>query len=351
MAVSFFNRPSAADVTLFTRDLALLLAAGARLDDGLELLVSDVDTGRLRPIVAKIRASVLAGESFAEALSHHAHLFPAIFVALVRVGEASGSLGHILEILAAERARSEALQRKFTDALHYPAFVLAAAAVVLLFFIIFVLPQFAPVLRDFNAKLDPMMEMFFNLSDFLRAHGTALLIAAALLIVGGWQLLRRATVRAAIATELSRLPIASSVFNFYRTGLFCRNLGTLLGNDVALPATLRILIDIMSVTGSHAVWTAMADRVRHGGKLSDALAASTVLPPMAIRMLRLGEETGQLPLLAARVAEFYETKLQRSLDRVVGIIGPLAIVTISIVVGGLIVSVMTALLSVTQVVG
>jgi general secretion pathway protein F len=103
--------------------------------------------------------------------------------------------------------------------------------------------------------------------------------------------------------------------------------------------------------GDMAVWTTMVDRVRHGGKLSDALTDTATLPAMAIRMLRLGEETGQLPVLAGRVAEFYEAKLQRSLDRVVGIAGPLAIVTISIVVGGLIVSVMTALLSVSQIVG
>src|ERR1700744_1155148 len=103
-------------------------------------------------------------------------------------------------------------------------------------------------------------------------------------------------------------------------------------------------------TGNAAVCTAPADRVRHGGKLSDALLASSNMPPMAIRMLRLGEETGQLPALAGRVAEFYEAKLQRSLDRIVGIVGPLAIITISTVVGGLIVSVMTALLSVTQLV-
>jgi general secretion pathway protein F len=96
---------------------------------------------------------------------------------------------------------------------------------------------------------------------------------------------------------------------------------------------------------------ATADRVRHGGKLSDALAASAILPAMAIRMLRIGEETGQLPVLAGRVADFYEAKLQRSLDKVVAIVGPLAIISISIVVGGLIVSVMTALLSISQIVG
>jgi general secretion pathway protein F len=149
----------------------------------------------------------------------------------------------------------------------------------------------------------------------------------------------------------ARLPGLSSVFQFYRTSLFCRNLGVLLGSGVSLTATLRILVDIMAVTGRLDAWTLAADRVRHGGKLSEALSASSSLPPMALRMLRLGEETGQLPVLAGRVAEFYEAKLQRSLDRIVGIIGPLAIISISTVVGGLIVSVMTALLSVTQLVG
>jgi general secretion pathway protein F len=124
-----------------------------------------------------------------------------------------------------------------------------------------------------------------------------------------------------------------------------------LGEDQSSTVEATASIAAQAATGNVPVWTAMADRVRHGGKLSDALTASAVLPPVSVRMLRLGEETGQLPTLAARVAEFYEAKLQRQLDRIVGIIGPAAIVTISIVVGGLIVSVMTALLSVTQVVG
>src|SRR5471030_1421553 len=100
-----------------------------------------------------------------------------------------------------------------------------------------------------------------------------------------------------------------------------------------------------------SVWTDAADRVRHGAKLSDALSDTKALPAMAVRMLRLGDETGQLPMLAGRIAEFYEAKLQRTLDRVVGIAGPAAIIVISIVVGGLIVSVMTALMSVSQIIG
>jgi general secretion pathway protein F len=349
--LSLLSRVRPEDVTLFTRDLSLLLKAGARIDDGLELLATDIDIGRLRPTVAKIRAAILAGESFAEAISHHPSIFPPMYVALVRVGEASGTLDHILEVLANERERSEALRRKLADALRYPAFVLFAASCVLVFFLLFVLPQFATVLRDFGAQLDPLVMMFLNLSDSLREHTHAIAGTLAVLLAASWLLLRRPKVWAAAISSLSRLPLVRPVLTYHRTALFNRNLGILLASGVPLTVTLRILVDMMAATGSVADWTKTVDRVRHGGKLSDALGDTGVLPAMAVRMLRLGEETGQLPMLAGRVAEFYEARLQRSLDRMVGVAGPVAIITISIVVGGLIVSVMTALLSVTQIVG
>jgi general secretion pathway protein F len=346
-----FNRPTAAEVTTFTRDLALLLKAGARLDDALELLASDTDVGRLRPVVGKLRAALLSGESLAGAVADHPALFPPMYVALVRVGEVSGTLDQVLEMLGAERARAELMRRKLTDAMQYPAFVLIAAICVMLFFILFVLPQFSSVLQDFGAKSDSALSVLIKVSDFLRANATVMMLASASAIAGVWWLLRRPGAIAAVVNAVSRIPGIAGIFQFYRTTLFCRNLGVLLSSGVNLTGTLRILVDIMAVTGSVTTWAAAADRVRHGGKLSDALSASNNLPPMAVRMLRLGEETGQLPALAGRVAEFYEAKLQRSLDRIVAIIGPLAIVTISSVVGGLIVSVMTALLSVTQLVG
>jgi general secretion pathway protein F len=351
MTLALFNKPRAEDVTIFTRDLSLLLKAGARLDDALELIATDRDIGRLRPVVSKIRAGILAGESFAEAIAQYPALFPPIYQALVKVGETSGKLNHILELVANERMRAEGLRRKVTDALQYPAFILVAATGVLLFFVLFVLPQFSSVLRDFGAKTDSMISTFLDLSEFLRGNAIEVTVAVSCVVVGAWMLLRRTGVRSAVISELSRLPGISLVFSYYRAALFCRNLGILLASDVTLTATLRILVDIMAVTGRAAPWSAASDRVRHGGQLSDALGNSAILPPMAVRMLRMGEETGQLPTLSSRVADFYEAKLQRSLDRVVGIIGPLAIVCISVVVGGLIVSVMTSLLSISQIVG
>ncbi len=348
---SLFGKPKAEDVTIFTRDLALLLRAGARINDGLELLAADSDFGRLRPVVADIRSRVVAGESFAEALGRHQGLFPPMYVALIRVGEASGSLDQVLEVLADERSRTEALKRRLGDAIRYPLFVLGAAGCVLLFFLTFVLPQFASVLQDFGAKVDPFILGFLNLSTFLRANSDAVFAVLAAVIAIAWLSLRQESVRRGLMNLLTQLPMVREVMKYYRTSLFCRNLGLLLGSGVNLTTTLRILVDMMASVGSPVVWTEAADRVRHGTKLSDALAETQALPAMAVRMLRLGDETGQLPVLSARVAEFYEAKLQRTLDRVVGIAGPAAIIVISLVVGGLIVSVMTALMSVSQIIG
>jgi general secretion pathway protein F len=339
------------DVNIFTLDLALLLRAGARIDDALELLSNAADIGRLGPIIAQVRTSILSGESFADALSRHKVLFPPIYVALVRVGEASGTLDRLLEMLANERTRSEALRRKLSDALRYPAFLLFSAGSVLVFFLTYVLPQFGAVLRDFGGQLDSAIMTFLRLSEFLNAHQSAIGITAMLFLVSGLFITRQPRLRALLLSRLSRLPLVRSVFEYHRTALFCRNLGVLLAAAVPLTTALRILVDMMATMGDEPIWTRAVEQVRQGRKLSEAMSESAMLPTMAVRMLRLGEETGQLPTLAGRVAELYETKLQRSLDRVVGVVGPLAIITISIVVGGLIVSVMTSLLSVSQMVG
>jgi len=347
----FEKRARTEDVTIFTLDLALLLKAGARLDRALELLAADVDIGRLRSTVSAIRSSVLAGESFADALAHHPALFPPMYAALVRVGEASGTLEQILQVLASDRSRAEALRRKITDAVRYPAFLLFAATCVLVFFLTFVLPQLGAVLRDMGAKIDPIAGIFLRLSDFITTHKNLVGSTAIVMLASALFFARQQKFRAAVIIRLARLPVLRSILALHQTALFCRNLAVLLTAAVPLTTTLRILTNMMAAVGDSAVWTRVVERVRQGNKLSEALEETGTLPPLAVRLLRLGEEAGQLPLLAGRVAEFYESKLQRSLDRAVGLVGPLAVIGISTIVGGLIVSVMTALLSVSQSIG
>src|SRR5260221_470195 len=209
----------------------------------------------LRRVVADIRSHVVAGASFAEALARHEGLFPPMYVALIRVGEASGSLDQVLEVLADERTRTEALKRRLGEAVRYPLFVLGAAGGVLLFFLTFVLPQFASVLQDFAAKVDPFILGFLNFSTFLRANADAVLAILAAVIAASWLLLRQEGVRRGFMNAVTRMPAIREVMKFYRTSLFCRNLGLLLGSGVNLTTTLRILVDMMSTAGPSAVWT------------------------------------------------------------------------------------------------
>jgi general secretion pathway protein F len=343
-------RPAPEDVTVFSRDLALLLRTGARINDALDLLASDRELGRMRVIAADLHGAVLAGQSFAEALGEHRYAFPPLYVALVGLGEQTAMLPSILEAIAAERARAEALRRRIFDALRYPAFLLVAASAVLLFFLTFVLPQFASVFSDFHARPDPVLATFLALSGALRENGALYAGIAGAIVVALALTLRSASARICLFEQAARLPLIGAAFEHHRTILFCRNLGLLLGGGVTLSAALRILVDVMSATGAGRRWSEVVDAVRRGGKLSDALTGEALLPPMATRTLRLGEESNQLPMLCARVADYYEARLDRSVERIVGVVGPLAIIVISGIVGGLIVSVMTALLSVNQMV-
>jgi len=345
------SKPRSEDVTIFTADLALLLRTGARINEALELLAADPEMGRMRSVTTALATSILSGESFGEAISRHPSVFPKIYVALARVGETSGALPSIFESLSVERQRAETLLRRLNDTLRYPAFLLLAAGGVLLFFLLFVLPQFAGVFRDFNAKLNPVLVVFLSLSDFLRANSQALVASVLVVLLAGLFAARQRAVRGMFVRAVARAPIVGAILEYRQTSLFCRNLSLLLSNGVTLVAALRILADTMEASGATTKWSTVVDKVRRGGKLSEALTQTAALPTLAIRTIRLGEDSSQLPTLSGRIADFYEAKLQRSLDHVIGLVGPLAIIVISVIVGGLIVSVMTALLSVNQSIG
>jgi len=351
LSLSFRQAPRSEDITAFTLDLALLLKAGVRLDHALELLASEGGAGRLQPVIQEVRTSVLSGETLTDALAKHSKVFPATYLALVRVGETSGALTQMLEMLSRERSRADALRRRLSDALRYPAFVLFAAASVLVFFLSFILPQFSTLLHDFGAKINPITAFFMWISDVLNQHRELLGLIAIVSLIAILILSRNVNFRAAALSRISRLPLVNIVFTFHQTALFCRNLHVLLAAAVPLTPALRILVQIMVAAGGGSNWPRIVEHVRHGAKLSEALTQYATLPPLAMRMLRLGEDSGELPVLAERVADYYEAKLERSLDRLVGFAGPLAIMAISTIVGGLIVSVMMSLLSVTQLVG
>ena len=334
------------EVTVLIRDLALLLKAGLPLDDALKLLGDDARPAAAR-LLADLRSAIGAGAGFAEALGAHPESVPAEVVAMVRVAEAAGGLETVLEAVADDRSRQERVAARVSAALRYPAFLLVVAVAVLVFFLLFVVPQFAGVIADFGTEPDPFVAVVLALSEWLNANGDLLLGVLAGLALLLFLVLRTPTLRNRLLRLLGRLPGIRGVVELRRTAAICRGLGTLLGNGVTLTDALKVMADTGGVDAEPIA--AVLAKVRRGGRLVDCLTEVALVPPLAARMLRVGEESGELATVARRCSDFYEGKLGERLDKLAGIVGPAAIVVISVVVGSLIVSIMSTLLSINQI--
>jgi general secretion pathway protein F len=333
------------DITVFLRELALVLRAGVALDEALLLLVGEESAG-LAAIIRDLRVAITSGASFGDALERHPRLFGPDLVTMVRIAEASGNLDGVLESVGEERARLERLLDKISSALRYPAFLLLVALSVLVFFLVVVVPQFASVLRDFGHPPDGLAGFVLAASDFMLANGSLMLGILLPLAVILFFAFRRPHFRGVVMRYLSRLPGLRGILELRRTVLFCSSLATLLGNGVTLSSALRVLVDLPGAAAGGL--DRVVETVRRGGRLVDALGHVGYIPPLALNMLRVGEESGELATVARRTAEFYESKLSDRLDRLAGIVGPAAIIAIAGIVGTLIVSILSALLSVNQ---
>ena len=339
--------PRSRDVSLLLRQLALLLAAGLTLEAALQTL-SDDTSKALAGFANGLRASISAGDSFAEALEHHSSIIEPAYVAMVRAGEASGKLDAVLRAIVEDRARREILTDRINSAIRYPLFLVGSAIVILLFFLIYVVPQFEPVFKDLGGRLNSGAALVVACSSWLRLNLDLFLGICLFSVLGAWLALSRREWRARIIGVVASLPGISGPMDDRRTARILGTLGLLLENGVPLPTALKILRDIVTEPRYVAAVDRVHEQVRNGRRFADALADTSLLPPLAVRMLRVGDEVGDVATIVRHASQFYEHKLGLGLDRLMGAIGPITIIVVSIVIGTLIVSIMSALLSMTE---
>lgn len=339
--------PRPRDVSILLHQLALLLGAGLTLESALQTLSENASKG-LAGFANGLRASISSGDSFAEALEHHASVIEPAYVAMVRAGEASGKLDAVLRAIVEDRSRKEVLTDRINSAIRYPLFLVGSAIVILLFFLIYVVPQFEPVFADLGARLNSGAAFVVACSSWLRRNGDLSLGICLFLVVGAWLTLRRREWRARIIGAITLLPGISELASDRRTARIVGMLGLLLENGVPLPTALKILRDIVTEPRYVAALDRVHEQVRNGRRFADALADTNLLPPLAVRMLRVGDEVGDVATIVRHASRFYEHKLGLGLDRLMGAIGPITIIVVSVVIGTLIVSIMSALLSMTD---
>lgn len=336
--------PGSEEITGFTVDLAMLLKGGVTLGEAL-LILTQMETRRwLVRLIQQLHVDIAGGKSLSKVLAKHPKLFSPLYVKMVEVAEISGRLEPALASIALERQKSERLKKRLISAVAYPGFLAVAALGVLAFVLLYIIPQFEGAIAGFRSKISPSALFVFRLSEIFRQNVDTVLIAIGVLLVGFMALKRFGDKRSLWLDILAALPFTSRVVTYHMTLTFCRTLEILLENGVDISTSLRLIRGIIPKAESKL--DAVIAEVRGGKRLSQALSGQALLPPHVVQMLRVGEEAGNLGASAGRVATFYETKLDTALGRLTAVLGPVLMMGVSVLIGWLILSIMSALLSI-----
>ncbi len=327
------------DIAIFSRQLATMLAAGIPLVQAFEIVGNGNDKPAMQKLVLDIKADVEGGTSLHEALGKHPLYFDDLFVNLVEAGEQAGALESLLDKVATYKEKTEALKKKVKKALFYPAAVLVVAVIVTVILLIFVIPQFEALFKGFGADLPAFTQMVINLSRFLQSQG--LFVAA---VVGGlgWTFFyfkKRSRKMREFLDRLSlKIPIIGPILNKSAIARYARTLSTMFAAGVPLVEALE---SVAGATGNIVYEDAvlrMRDEVATGQRLQRAMEATDLFPNMVIQMIAVGEESGSLDSMSAKVATFYEAEVDNAVDSMSSLLEPLIMAILGVLVGGLVIA-------------
>ena len=342
------RKVSREQVVAFTRDLANLISAGLPLDRAFELLVGLADSGPQAALLQELRDRVRGGQALSQALAEHPKNFDRLFVNMVRAGEASGTLGPVLERISEFQERSAELRSSVQSAMLYPIVLVAVAIVAVMTMIFFVVPKFETTFRQFGKALPPATENLLAISHWFREDGWMVLVGAAALFI---------LIRGRLRTPVGRLnwdrrkltlPILGDLFAKIEVARLARTLGTLLGNGVSLLPALTIVKDTVDNRALANSLEGVLVRLKAGQGFARPLMETGLYPKLAVHMVAVGEETGKLDSMLLKVAEVYDLEVNTTLKRALGLLEPVLILTLAVVVGGIIFALMSALLGLTE---
>ena len=332
------------DVADFTRELAVMLAAGQDLDRSLRFLAETAPNRRVLATVEALRRTVRDGGSLARALAEHPGSFPTLYVGLVRAGEAGGTLAPTLERVATLLERERSLAATVKSAMIYPGLLLVTATGSIVLLLTQVLPQFVPLFEQSGAALPGPTQMLITIGALVSDWGLYAVLLLLVLLLVARQALKQPGPRLAMDRALLRLPMAGSLQREVLAARFTRTLGTLLINGVPLIGALAIVQDAVgNRAGSLAIGQA-ALLAKGGAGLARPLEESGIFPARTIHLLRLGEETAQLGPMALRAADIHEERTRLGVQRLVSLLVPTITVVMGAAVAGIVASLLLAML-------
>ena len=337
---------SRADLLTFTAELSVLLGAGLPIDRSLNILSEVSEEKEMKKTIQSILKSIREGGSFSDALQKHPRSFPRLYVNMIRAGEAGGVLDIVLDKLNEFLESAKELKDSILSAMIYPAILSITGGVSIIILLTLVLPKFSVIFAELGGSIPLSTKVLLGVSSSLRTYWWIFAIA----IVVAWGMVRSylRSEQGRFMWDALKLKLFGDVVRKLETARFCRTLGTLLKSGVSFLQALDNSKDVISNQVIASALDNVAKGAKEGKGIAGPLAGAGVLPPLALSMIKVGEETGQLDIMLIKVAAAYEKSLKETVKRFVSFLESAMILAMGLVIGFIVISMLMAIFSITD---
>ena len=340
LSFSIFNRIKAREMVVFTRQFSTLISSGMSLLESLIVLEKQTTNPKFKTVISEIRMYVESGHSLSESMERHTSVFNRLYINLVRAGEAGGVLDRTMNDLGDFLEKEEEIRSKVSSKTAYPKFVLAFAVVITFVIILFLVPTFKGIYDELGATLPVITQIVISIGDLFKKIYFYIILAA--VVFGGRYLFKR-FVRSTRGRYLMdrikiHIPKVGDLFKKMALARFSRHFGILLATGVPILNSLEIAKGVADNVLISDALEKIRKGIREGENISDPMSRMEVFPPMMIQMIAVGERTGTLDDISAKIADFYDKEVSNSIDMLVTILEPIMLLFVALLVGGIVLS-------------
>jgi type IV pilus assembly protein PilC len=345
LALLLGKRITRSDIIYLTSQLAIMVETGISISHSLSTIIEQEDNPKLCQLLLDLKQSVEAGEDLSTALARHPAYFDQTYVSLIRASEVTGSMGVMLQRIASYLDKEKEIRGKVRSAMMYPMVMALASIGVTVFLLLYIFPKFEPLFNRPGADLPQLTVFLIGVSDSMMAHWYLWLIAVVSLVVGLVLFRRTETGRQTFDYLKINLPILGPLFRKVAITRSIRTLGTMTASGVPVLESLQLSADVAGNYYYRKLWLDVIDQVATGKQICDALSTSSLCPPLLVRMIAAGEETGKLDTVLQKVSGYYDTEVENAINTTTRLIEPIMIAVMGFVVGAIALSLLLPIFS------
>lgn len=347
--VTIGNPVKQQDFVIYCRQFATLIRAGVSIVDSTKILAKQTESKALKKVLTAIEEDIRGGIPFSDAAGKYPKIFPQIFVNMVRAGEATGNLDETLDRLAGYLEKQYDLKKKVQSTMAYPITLLIVIIAVVIFLMVTIIPSFSEMFAQFDSELPSITKIMLGVSTVVQKYWWfVLLIVIAIVATFSFLMKSNKVFHYSVHVAILRMPIFGKLLQKSSIARLSRTLSSLFSSSVPILQALTIVEKVVNNPVIGKVVLEARDSLETGSKLSEPLEKSWVIPPLVTQMVAIGEETGSLDFMLAKIADFYEAEVDRSVDTLKSLIEPIMIVLLAVVVGTIIMSIMVPMFTIYQ---